>query len=122
MQRIRLEILIEDVQADERLWVLELIVDESEVFRLYRYYGKATDANFIKRLQYTSEDFETAVQEFEKVFKNKLLKKEYRRFRNGEQVRSLGLFNILKPSNNTDQEKKSITKSENQSEHRKIRI
>lgn len=122
MQRIRLEILLENVQANGRLWVLELIADESEVFRLYRYYGKATDARFVKKLQHTSEDLESALQEFEKVFKKKLLKKEYRNFRNGERVNSEGLFNILKPINKTKPPENNKIKPVDPPAYRKIRI
>ena len=133
MQRIRLEILTEVTEAtgalqdffwylkgNGKLWVLELVEDQDGNFRLFRHYGKEDASKFTKRLEYVTECLESALNKFEKVFKKKLDKGKYRKFKNGEGTNSPGLMNIFKPSNKKKVPKKDQPKEQPQTEHRKL--
>lgn len=124
MQRIRLEILTEAVKNNGRLWVLELLQDAEDNFRIYRHYGKPEDVKFTKRLEFTSECFESALMHFEKVFIKKIKKRKYRQFRNGEGANSVGLLNIFRPVKPTERQVKTRFKPTASAavEHRKLQL
>jgi len=101
--------------------VLDLVVDEHGVFRLWRHYGHSLDDKLVKRLDGITEHLDVGLHMFDAALKKKLDKKKFRKLRNGEGVNSSALLSLL--TNNTKNKKFKPVKNNiqaRQPEYRKL--
>ena len=117
-QRILTDILRE--KDGEKLYVLDILLDEDGVFELWKYYGNRQATSLTKRKVTSSEHYEVVVSSYNKTLQKKLKKNIFRRLADGEMLVSAALGKLFKPAAPSTNKKKTIPVP--YTEHRKLRL
>ena len=117
-QRILTDILREKIGS--RLYVLDLLIDDHDIFHLWKYYGDRDAVSLTKRKVASSEHYEIAFNAYRNTLDKKLKKKDFRRLDDGEAVMSFALGKILTSSETKP--KKTPKPVPKQEEHRKLSL
>lgn len=94
MNRLHTEILVDYYNA--RVWVLELI-EEGDIYRVYRYYGEMWDEKLQKRKVAALEDIEEACNVFHKTVEKKLKDQHFVLAPDGAVLPAPGLLAVFSP-------------------------